>query len=122
MSVADKIKALRKQKNISQEKLERRSGVSQSSISAIERGERTPTIDTLVMIAKGLCVPVSELIEGQKEKPAASDGDGLKQEIAILLDYLPQEELSQLRDYATWLLSRRETQQAHPQSSGQPDP
>lgn len=109
MPVGEKIKALRKQKNISQEKLERRSGVSQSSISAIERGERVPTIDTLTMIAKGLCVPVSELIEKEgQEKPDAENGDGLKQEIAILLDHLPQEELSQLRDYATWLLSRRE--------------
>jgi transcriptional regulator with XRE-family HTH domain len=105
--VSETLKKIRTEKKISQEQLEIRSGISQSGISAIERGERIPTIETLEMLAKGLRVPVTDLI-GEEKKPAASEGDRLKQEISILLDELPQEDLSQLREFATFLISRRE--------------
>ena len=108
MDVSEKLKKVRKEKKISQELLEARSGVSQSAISAIELGKHTPSIETLEMLAKGLRIPVSDLISDEIKKPIANDGDRLKQEIAILLDELPQDDLSQLRDYATWLISRRE--------------
>lgn len=106
MTVAENLKALRKKRKISQEQLEARSGVSQSGISSIERGERIPTIDTLQMLAKGLRVPVTELIEGS-EKAAANEGDGIKQEIANLLLGLSDEELQHMREYAEFLVSRR---------------
>ncbi len=106
MEVSEKLKKVRKEKKISQEQLEARSGVSQSAISAIELRKHTPSIETLEMLAKGLRVPVSDLIEETK-KPAADSGDRPRQEITILLDELPQDDLSQLRDYATWLISRR---------------
>lgn len=108
MPVSETLKKIRKAKKISQDQLAARSGISQSGISAIEKGKRIPTIETIEMLAKGLRVPVSDLILEETKKPVANEGDRLKNEISILLDELPQEDLSQLRDFAAYLISRRE--------------
>lgn len=106
MSVADNIRNLRKKRGISQEGLAARSGVSQSAISAIEKGDRSPSETTIVLLAEALRVSVAELF-GEKEKTAASDGDGIKGEIANLLLGLSDDELHHMREYAEFLKSRR---------------
>lgn len=52
---------MRKRLNISQEELGDRCGLHRTYIGAIERGEKSPTLDTVEKIAKGLSVPVCEL-------------------------------------------------------------
>lgn len=105
MSAADKVKELRTKRRLSQIELSNRSGVSQSTISSLERGEKSPSEATLILLAKALRVPVSELLEDNK-KSAANEG-GIKQEIANLLLVLSDEELQHMREYAEFLVSRR---------------
>jgi transcriptional regulator with XRE-family HTH domain len=57
-----RIKALRKQKNFSQESLALDSGIDYSYLGRIERGENNPTYLILCAIAKTLCVNLKELI------------------------------------------------------------
>ncbi len=48
--------------------LAKRSGVSASMLSAIEGGEKSPTVAVLSQIAAALDVPVSQLIEAEEDK------------------------------------------------------
>ena len=61
-----KIKLLRNKIDISQEELGFRSGVSKQQIGLIERGESSPTIDTLDQISKALDIPLTELVDTSK--------------------------------------------------------
>lgn len=108
-----KIKEARKKKGLSQSELAEKSGVSQPAISKIERGDRSPNIITIGMLAAALDIPVSELMgdTDAKESPAAGTGDGtdgLREEIIGLIGRLPEEALPQVRDYAEFLRSRHE--------------
>jgi transcriptional regulator with XRE-family HTH domain len=63
--VAENLRALRKGQKLSQEVLARRARVSVSYVSMLERGERTPSFDTLEALAKALRIsPLYLLQEG----------------------------------------------------------
>ena len=66
MSVADKIKRLRKQKGITQRELARLLYVAPTAVSAWERGKNYPLMDKLVMLANLFDVPVSHFFEGEE--------------------------------------------------------
>lgn len=53
---------LRREKGLTQEQLEERSGFSQQYISGLERGRRNPTVVTLFELAQALSVSHVELI------------------------------------------------------------
>lgn len=107
MTVAENLKAIRKKRRLSQEQLEIRSGVSQSGISAIERGERVPTIDTLKLLAQGLRVPLDELLtEEMKEKPA-NDVSGLDEQLIEMLVNLPDSDVQRVKDFVAGLKASR---------------
>lgn len=61
-----KIRLLRTKNKISQESLAFMSGLNKNSIGAIERGESSPTVDTLDKIAKALGMSLIELIDVSK--------------------------------------------------------
>lgn len=61
-----KIRLLRNKVNISQEELGFRAGVSKQQIGLIERGESSPTIDTLDMIANALEISLVDLVDTSK--------------------------------------------------------
>ena len=61
-----KIKLLRKKINISQEELGFRAGLNKNSIGSIERGESSPTIDTLNNIAEALETTIVDLVDISK--------------------------------------------------------
>jgi len=67
MDIADKIaesvKTRRKALGLTLRELSKRSGVSTSMLSAIEWGQKSPSVGILSSIAAGLDVPVSQLIE-----------------------------------------------------------
>lgn len=65
MDVGARIKSLREAAGLSQNELARRAGVSQSGLSYIESGEKSPSVDTLLRIADALGVTVSELLNAQ---------------------------------------------------------
>lgn len=55
------IQKLRKEKNLTQEDLAEHVGVDRSYMGFVERGERNPTLDKIIKIAKALKVTLSEL-------------------------------------------------------------
>jgi len=66
--VASNIRALRKNRGISQERLAELSDLHRTYIGAIERGERNVTIDTLDQIANALGVSCGELLTPPQHK------------------------------------------------------
>jgi len=59
--VGDRIRQLRKEKGLSQEKLGYESELHCTHIGSIERGQKSCSIDTLIKVAKGLNVEVADL-------------------------------------------------------------
>ena len=57
----NQIRALRKERGISQEDLARRCGVSRQTINAIEKGDYNPTIKLCISICKVLNKTLDEL-------------------------------------------------------------
>lgn len=64
ISLGARIKARRKELNLSQERLGLIAGIDRTAIAKIEAGERSIRIDTLAKLAKSLDVKMSELLEG----------------------------------------------------------
>jgi transcriptional regulator with XRE-family HTH domain len=60
----DRVRTLRGDAGISQEKLAELSGLHRTYISGVERGERNPSLTSISRIAKALKVSLSELMEG----------------------------------------------------------
>jgi transcriptional regulator with XRE-family HTH domain len=61
--LGDRIKEFRRKKDISQETLAEKVGVDRSYVGFLERGEKNPTLNTLIKIAKALNVNLSALFE-----------------------------------------------------------
>lgn len=68
-ALAERIRLWRKRHGMTQADLAIRSGISVSFISMIERGERSPSYDTLVQLAQALDIPLSELFRAENEAP-----------------------------------------------------
>lgn len=60
--VGENFARLRKERGLTQEQVEERSGFSQWYISSLERGRRNPTIISLYELANAIGVRVSDLI------------------------------------------------------------
>jgi len=61
-SVGAHVRLLRKARKLSQEQLAERAGLHYTMIGAVERGERNITLENLARIARGLGVPLREVI------------------------------------------------------------
>jgi transcriptional regulator with XRE-family HTH domain len=59
--VGNKIKEKRKAAGLSQQELEKKSGLPQSHISRLENGQHSPSFASLEKIARALGIPVSDL-------------------------------------------------------------
>ena len=69
IDVGERIKALREDKRISLRLLAKRSGVSANALSLIERGKTSPTVTTLLAVARAFSVPVHDFFSnGNKGK------------------------------------------------------
>lgn len=106
MSFAENMKRIRIKKGLSQADLEKRSGISQSAISSIERGERSPTEETMLMLASGLHVSLMDLLEMQEKKPADIAGE-LDEDLIRLLVDLSDQEVQRVRDFVSGLIASR---------------
>lgn len=58
---------LRREKGLTQEDVEARSGLSQQYLSSLERGRRNPTVITLFELAQALGVSHVELVQPDGE-------------------------------------------------------
>lgn len=63
IAIGQTIRILRKEKEVSQEVLSGLADIGRTHLSAIERGERKPTLETLWRIALALDMRPSELVE-----------------------------------------------------------
>lgn len=61
-----KLKMERTKRKLSQEKLAELADLNKNSIGSIERGESSPTLETLEKLAHALDMPVIELIDVTK--------------------------------------------------------
>ena len=61
--LSERIKAIRAEKGLAQERLALEAGVDRTLVSKIEREIANPSLETLVKLAITLKVPVSKLIE-----------------------------------------------------------
>ncbi|ABY42074.1 MULTISPECIES: helix-turn-helix domain-containing protein [Bacillus cereus group] len=59
--LGERIRFLRKEKNLSQERLGELSGIHTNHIGAIERGEKNVTLESLAKVTKGLDITLEEL-------------------------------------------------------------
>lgn len=62
MDIAERLKSVRTSKNISVYKLSQLSGVSETHIRDLERGDRNPSFDTLSRLMKPMGLSLSELV------------------------------------------------------------
>ena len=67
MDIAERLKSIRKSKNISVYKLSQLSGVSETHIRDLERGDRNPSFDTLNRLSVPLGITLSELFNESEE-------------------------------------------------------
>ncbi|NLM70569.1 MAG: helix-turn-helix domain-containing protein [Synergistaceae bacterium] len=61
--VAENLKGLRTRRKLSLDKVSALTGVSKSMLGQVERGESSPTLQTVWKIANGLRIPLSELTD-----------------------------------------------------------
>ena len=65
--IAERLKSIRKSKNFSVYKLSQLSGVSETHIRDLERGDRNPSFDTLSRLVKPLGLTLADLLNDYKE-------------------------------------------------------
>ena len=109
MLFSECVKAMRLRKGWTQADFAEKSGVPQSTISAIETGVRKPTFETIRMIAAGLGCSVDELMgDGVQEKtPTACEGGGQKEKLIDLLVSVPEQDAQRVRDFVAGLIAAR---------------
>ena len=66
--VGEAIAYFRKKKKISQEVLSGLSDIGRTHLSAIERGERKPTLETLYRISNALEINMSDIVKEIEER------------------------------------------------------
>jgi transcriptional regulator with XRE-family HTH domain len=66
LALGKNVSDLRKEQGLTQEKLAERSGLDSTYISGIERGVRNPSFKSLVSLASGFGISVSEMCAAVK--------------------------------------------------------
>jgi len=69
MVIADRLRALRKQKNLSQGDIEKRTGLLRCYISRVGNGHTVPAIETLEKLARAVEIPLYQLFYDGEEPP-----------------------------------------------------
>ena len=69
MVIADRLRALREEKKLSQGDIEKRTGLLRCYISRVENGHTIPAIETLEKMARAMEVPLYQLFYDGDEKP-----------------------------------------------------
>ena len=71
MLIAERLRALRQQRNMSQGDIEKRTGLLRCYISRVENGHTVPAIETLEKMARAMEVPIYTLFYDGEEPPVA---------------------------------------------------
>jgi transcriptional regulator with XRE-family HTH domain len=73
MIIGDRLRALRKEKKLSQGEIEERTGLLRCYISRVENGHTVPAVETLEKFARALEVPMYQLFHDGKNPPQVSN-------------------------------------------------
>lgn len=97
MTIAEKfgkrIRQLRKEKGMSQEKLAEKSGLHNTYIGQIERGEKNASLESIQKLSEGLGVSVAEIFETFTESPRENP---ILNQIAEIVSLLPEKSANHL--------------------------
>lgn len=63
-ALAKRIRDLRTKRGMSQEAFADHCGLHRTAMSLLERGQRAPTLRTLLILCWGLKIPLAELVKG----------------------------------------------------------
>ena len=91
--LGQRLRALRKQHALSQEKLGEKSGLSGKFIGEVERGEKSISIDSLYHVAVALDIPLRELTDVRADKPAGVPTEDAERIFALVSGRRRHEEL-----------------------------
>jgi transcriptional regulator with XRE-family HTH domain len=91
--LGQRLRALRKQQGLSQERLGERSGLSGKFIGEVERGEKSISIDSLYHVAVALDIPLRELTDVRADKPAAVPSEDTEKIFALVTNRRRPEEI-----------------------------
>jgi transcriptional regulator with XRE-family HTH domain len=72
MVIADRLRAIREHKNLSQGDIEKRTGLLRCYISRVENGHTVPAVETLEKMARAMEVPMYQLFYDGEKPPAPS--------------------------------------------------
>jgi transcriptional regulator with XRE-family HTH domain len=70
MVIAERLKALREQKKLSQGDIEKRTGLLRCYLSRVENGHTVPAIETLEKLARAMGVPLYQIFYDGEKPPA----------------------------------------------------
>lgn len=87
-AVGQRIKEIREEKGITQEKLAEMVNLSPAHISVIERGIKSPNLDSFVAIANALEISADTLLIDVVENATES----ISSELSNMISHLPQRE------------------------------
>jgi len=73
MVIADRLRALREEKKLSQGDIEKRTGLLRCYISRVENGHTVPAIETLEKMARAMEIPMYQLFYDGEEPPKLSN-------------------------------------------------
>ena len=80
MDIANRLRYLREEKNLSQGDIEQRTGLLRCYISRVENGHTVPAIETLEKMARALEMPLYALMYEGEEPPALPPRAGKRPE------------------------------------------
>ena len=92
---ASRVVVLRNQRGMTQEELAEAAGLTVEAISRIERCERAPRLSTLVKLADGFVLTLSELFDFEESQPRRTPP--YRPEIRRLADMLIKQTLPKIR-------------------------
>ena len=89
--LGQRLRALRKQRALSQERLGEHSGLSGKFIGEVERGEKSISVDSLYRVAAALEVPLRQLTDVQSSKQSHVPGPEAERIFALVSARRPAE-------------------------------
>ena len=82
--LGQRLRALRKQRGLSQERLGDRAGLSGKFIGEVERGEKSISIDSLYHVSVALEIPLRELTDVRADKPSEVPSEDAEKIFALV--------------------------------------
>ena len=102
--LGNKIRELRKKREMTQASLAEKTGLSDNFIGLLERGQTTPSLETLDRISKALKVPIRELFDFETTGKVSKER--LLQELNRMLKEKSDEDVQWFHDVSELLMKK----------------